>query len=89
MKAQSRPNETAFVFEGEGWTYRRGYSEAIALSTELLENGVRAGDRVALHLNNGPEMIAACYTCFTIGALLLLHCVAPSSSVSSRLCCDV
>jgi acyl-CoA synthetase (AMP-forming)/AMP-acid ligase II len=40
---------------------------ATALSTGLLENGVRAGDWVALHLNSGPEMIAAYYACFTIG----------------------
>jgi hypothetical protein len=25
-KAQSHPNETAFVFDGDGWTYKRVHS---------------------------------------------------------------
>lgn len=69
QRAQSRPESTAFVFEDEVWTYRRLAVESTRVAHGLAAMGVRAGDRVALHMMNRPEMIVAYYACFRLGAI--------------------
>ncbi|HTW72315.1 MAG TPA: class I adenylate-forming enzyme family protein [Acetobacteraceae bacterium] len=59
----------AFIHGNQEW--RRGQLARLAMriATGLQEAGVRAGDRVLLHLRNGPE-IAGCYlACFQLGAI--------------------
>jgi long-chain acyl-CoA synthetase len=68
-QAQTRPRSAAFVFHDEAWTYQRLATEAERLARGLAARGVRAGDRVALHLMNRPEMIVAYYACFQLGAI--------------------
>ena len=68
-QAQTRPRSAAFVFHDEAWTYQRLATEAEQLARGLAARGVRAGDRVALHLWNRPEMIVAYYACFQLGAI--------------------
>src|SRR6202022_5123289 len=68
-QAQTRPNSPAFVFRGETWTYARLAMEAQRLARGLAARGVEPGDRVALHMMNRPEMIAAYYACFQLGAI--------------------
>ncbi len=66
---QTRPQSTAFVFHDDAWSYERIASEAARLARALTAQGVKAGDRVALHMMNRPEMIVAYYACFQLGAI--------------------
>jgi long-chain acyl-CoA synthetase len=68
-QAQSRPESPAFVFHQDTWTYRRLAHEAGRVAHGLAARGVRAGDRVALHMMNRPEMVVAYYACFRLGAI--------------------
>jgi long-chain acyl-CoA synthetase len=68
-QARTRPNDTALIFKGEAWTYRRLADEAEHVARGLAANGVKAGDRVALHMMNRPEMLIAYYACFRLGAV--------------------
>jgi acyl-CoA synthetase (AMP-forming)/AMP-acid ligase II len=59
-------NNVVFVQDDQEW--RRGQLACLAtqIATGLKAAGVHAGDRVLLHLRNGPE-IAACYlACFQL-----------------------
>jgi acyl-CoA synthetase (AMP-forming)/AMP-acid ligase II len=69
QRAQSQPQGTAFIFEEEVWTYRRLAEESERIAQGLEASGVKAGDRVALHMKNRPEMLVAYYACFRIGAI--------------------
>src|SRR5271170_7211914 len=69
-QAETRPDQTAFVFGGDVWSYRRLATEAERLAHGMLTQGLRDGDRVALHMMNAPEMVVAYYACFRIGALV-------------------
>lgn len=59
----------ALVKGGDGWTRARLTAEAARLAAGLARVGVRAGDRVALHLRNGPEIALAYLACFRLGAI--------------------
>ena len=69
QRAQSRPESTAFVFQEDVWTYRRLAHESERVARGLAARGVKAGDRVVLHLMNRPEMLVAYYACFRLGAI--------------------
>jgi long-chain acyl-CoA synthetase len=69
QRAQSQPEGTAFFFEKEIWTYRRLAEESERIAQGLAANGVKAGDRVVLHMMNRPEMLVAYYACFRVGAI--------------------
>lgn len=64
-----RPDKTALIYKGVPWTYGGLGAEAEKLAWGLAAMGVEPGDRVALHLHNGPELIAAYYACFRLGAI--------------------
>src|SRR5258708_10275768 len=68
-QAHTRPKSAAFIFHEEVWTYERLAAEAGRLARGLAARGVGPGDRVALHMMNGPEMIVAYYACFMLGAI--------------------
>jgi long-chain acyl-CoA synthetase len=59
----------ALVRGKDSWTYHGLLTEADRLAAGLAQAGVRAGDRVALHLGTGPEIILAYLACFRMGAL--------------------
>jgi acyl-CoA synthetase (AMP-forming)/AMP-acid ligase II len=69
QRAQSRPESTAFIFEEDTWTYRRLAEESERVAQGLAASGVKAGDRVVLHMMNRPEMLVAYYACFRMGAI--------------------
>jgi long-chain acyl-CoA synthetase len=69
-QAQTRPNDTAFVFHDVVWTYQKLATEAERLARALAARGVASGDRVALHMMNRPEFIVAYYACFRLGAIV-------------------
>jgi len=68
-QVQTRPQSTAFVFHEDVWTYERLASESARLAGAFAARGVKAGNRVALHMINRPEMIVAYYACFQLGAI--------------------
>ena len=59
----------AFVKDGESWSRARLTAEAARLATGLAGIGVQPGDRIALHLRNGPEIALAYLACFRLGAI--------------------
>jgi long-chain acyl-CoA synthetase len=69
QRAQSRPQSTAFTFREDVWTYRRLAQESELVARGLAASGVKAGDRVVLHMMNRPEMLIAYYACFRVGAI--------------------
>jgi acyl-CoA synthetase (AMP-forming)/AMP-acid ligase II len=68
-QVHTQPQSTAFVFHEDVWTYERLASAAARLARALAARGVKAGNRVALHMMNRPEMIVAYYACFQLGAI--------------------
>lgn len=68
-QAQTRPESSAFIFRDDVWTYRRLADEAERVASGLAANGVKIGDRVALHMMNRPEMLVAYYACLRLGAI--------------------
>jgi long-chain acyl-CoA synthetase len=62
-------DKLALVRGKDSWTYHHLLTEADRLAAGLAQAGVRAGDRVALHLGTGPEIILAYLACFRMGAL--------------------
>jgi len=68
-QAQTRAESAAFVFHEEVWTYRRLADEAERVARGLVARGVKAGERVALHMMNRPEMLVAYYACLRLGAI--------------------
>lgn len=69
LRASKQPHAVAFVAGDDAWSYRRLATEAELLAHALLSRGVGAGDRVALHMANLPELAVAYYACFRIGAI--------------------
>ncbi len=59
----------AFVKDGDRWSGVRLAAEAERLAAGLAAAGVGVGDRVALHLRNGPEIATAYLACFRLGAI--------------------
>jgi long-chain acyl-CoA synthetase len=68
-QVQIRPKSTAFIFDGDKWTYARLAAESKRLAQGLAARGIVAGDRIALHMKNRPEMLVAYFACFQLGAV--------------------
>ncbi|MDB5607131.1 MAG: hypothetical protein JWP25_4031 [Bradyrhizobium sp.] len=68
-RANKYPDSPAFVAGDDAWSYRRLATEAEQLAGALFSRGLKAGDRVALHMANLPELAVAYYACFRIGAI--------------------
>jgi long-chain acyl-CoA synthetase len=68
-QAEIRPESTAFIIGDDVWSYARFAAEVDRLARGLVARGLRRGDRVALHLFNGPELAIAYHACFRIGAI--------------------
>jgi long-chain acyl-CoA synthetase len=67
--AITRPGGTAFIHENVVCTYDDLVIASEQLARALRSRGVQHGDRVVLHMSNGPEMVFALYACFRIGAI--------------------
>jgi long-chain acyl-CoA synthetase len=64
-------DRTALIFLDRHLTYGEIADEARHIAAGLQSRGVRQGDRVALHLRNNPQLIAAILACWWIGAIAL------------------
>jgi long-chain acyl-CoA synthetase len=69
MQRAQNDSRTAFAFGEQNWTYDRLSLNAEVLARGMAARGVRAGDRVVLHMLNRPEFIMAYYACFRLGAV--------------------
>src|SRR5690625_2188015 len=58
-------------FEGEPvvWTYAAFLSECREVAAGLQARGIRAGDRVVIHMENCPEFLLAWFACAAIHAV--------------------
>src|SRR5258707_14177131 len=65
------PSHIAIVDGDRQWPYADLDRLSSLAAARLLEAGVQPGDRVALHLTNGWEIIVAYYACFKSGAIAL------------------
>ena len=70
--AAAHGERAALVCEDGGTTtYADLARRAAGVATLLAEHGVRAGDRVALHLRNGPAYVAAYFGALRTGAVVV------------------
>lgn len=63
------PNKAALIYDDRQWTYSDLEQITDQLATSLFHLGVRAGDRVVLHLPNCPELVFGYFACFKLGAI--------------------
>ncbi len=63
------PEKTALIFGEHAWTYAEVDTLTDRLATNLLAQGLKPGDRVALHMGNCPELVFSYYGCFKVGAI--------------------
>ncbi|HLS43756.1 MAG TPA: (2,3-dihydroxybenzoyl)adenylate synthase [Paenalcaligenes sp.] len=68
-RAQAHPDRIAVVGGEQRWSYRELDQRASAIAKNLLQAGLKAGDRVILHLPNIPEFISAAFGLFRAGMI--------------------
>ncbi len=66
--ARLRPDHTALIFEGASRSYAELDERSDRLAAALAARGVQPGDKVALLLYNGLEVVEAWFGCQKIGA---------------------
>ncbi len=87
----ARAEQVALHWEGEpgdrrSITYGQLDREVTALADAFAGLGVRAGDRVALHLGLVPEALVAIFACARLGAVhSILPAVLPADALTDRL----
>lgn len=64
-----RSGRIAFLQDGDIWTCARLAMEVDRLSVGLRAMGLLQGERVALHLRNGPEIAISYHACFRLGLI--------------------
>lgn len=67
-------NDEAIVtsWDGQRWTYHDLQQHSIFLARYLLDNGIGAGDRVAILAGNRVEYASVFFACMRIGAILVI-----------------
>jgi long-chain acyl-CoA synthetase len=70
-QAGSEPDRVAVIAGGETWTAGRLDEQSARLAAGLAQQGVTAGDRVALHFHNQPEAVLAYLACLRLGAVAM------------------
>ena len=69
VAAARYPDKTAFLFFGQALTYAQLKAQAEVLAGWLQAQGVGAGDRVALYLQNCPQFVVTLYAIFRANAV--------------------
>ena len=67
--AAEDPGALAFRFEDETWTRGQVAAAVERTARRLLALGLRPGDRLVLHLTNGPELAIGYFACFATGII--------------------
>ena len=71
VAARRYPDKAACIFFGRPLRYRELHAQAEAIAGWLQSVGVKAGDRVALYLQNCPQYVAACYAIWRANAVVV------------------
>ncbi len=69
--ARSYPDRVGFIWDGRERTYGESNARADAIAHALADLGVGRGDRVALSLYNGPEIMEAMFAAWKLGAAVV------------------
>ncbi|TQR18242.1 class I adenylate-forming enzyme family protein [Psychrobacillus soli] len=67
--ARTTPNKLALGWESGEYTYQELNEKIQNLATHFLLNGSKAGDRIALIVDNCPEFVISYYACMRVGAI--------------------
>ncbi len=70
-KASAQPAAQALVAEGRRWTYWDIKDRSDEFAGGLVEGGIGRGDRVAIFMDNSPEMVVALYGVLKAGAIFV------------------
>jgi len=65
------PTKIAIAFGEQSWTYAEFDRLTDNIARNILTAGVEPGDRVALHLQNGPDLAMGCIGCLKAGCILV------------------
>lgn len=71
VMANLAPDKPAIDYHGSLITYRELRQTSLRLAAALATQGVRQGDRVALHLPNCPQYVLAYYAVLHLGAIVV------------------
>jgi len=76
VRAQAYPEKTFLIFEDndeniEEFTYSEVDEHVNKLANELLDLGIKKGDKVNIHLSNCPEFIFSWFALSKIGAIMV------------------
>src|SRR5215472_15855781 len=66
------PRKTALIFDGQSIEYSEMETRCNRLAHAMIERGVRRGDRVAIWLENSPEVIIALFAALKAGAIFVV-----------------
>jgi carnitine-CoA ligase len=74
MRAAMTPSATFFTWQpfeesAEDWCYARFRDEAAVVAAGLQARGLRAGERLLIHLNNCPEFLLSWFACAALGVV--------------------
>lgn len=69
--AARKPNHPALIFRDQTISYGALNARTDALAHALVSMGVSAKDRVLIHSNNHPDMVAAIYAIWKTGAVIV------------------
>ena len=69
LHAQGRPDDEAFVGQGERYTWKQLHTRVSAVAADLQERGVVAGDRVFILGLNSVSYVTALLAINTVGAI--------------------
>ncbi len=71
VTANRLPDKVAIAFRDRSWTYGQVENAARGFAAELVERGIRSGDRVVLLAPNKPEWLVALFGVVGAGAVLV------------------
>lgn len=69
--AEIHPEKSAIHFIGKELTYNELYTASLKLANQLLELGVKKGDRVAIMLANTPQAVISYYGVLLAGGIVV------------------
>jgi acyl-CoA synthetase (AMP-forming)/AMP-acid ligase II len=85
-RARDRSDDLAFAFRNESLTYGQLFDDAERIAGQLLRQGVGAGDRVALRLPAGLDLVRLFYALQRIGAIpCLFDPHVPEATLTGRI----
>jgi len=72
QSARLRPDKTALVCGSRRWTYAELETACNRLAAALVAQGIERGDRVAIHLDNSFEAVAAIFASLKASAVFVM-----------------